>query len=149
MRLNKLYKLRETAAEISQQAHEGQKYGEHDYFTHHILGVISILQKFSNDLNEHEKVTLEIIGLLHDVVEDTHVTLEDIKDIFGVTIRDSVDALTKRKGEHLDDYLVRVKRDYYAPKVKRADSFFNLGSSIASRSARLRDKYLYVLGQIG
>lgn len=41
---------------------------------------------------------------LHDVVEDTDVTLKDIGDDFGSLVRDAVDAITCTPGEASTDY---------------------------------------------
>ncbi|MDP7468317.1 MAG: HD domain-containing protein, partial [Alphaproteobacteria bacterium] len=46
-----------------------------------------------------------IVGLLHDSVEDTDITLEKIEEEFGKDVRDGVDGMTKREGEdYFDDY---------------------------------------------
>jgi GTP pyrophosphokinase len=39
--------------------------------------------------------TTVICGLLHDTVEDTHLTLEDIEELFGKQVRMIIDGLTK------------------------------------------------------
>lgn len=61
------------------------------------------------------------VALLHDVVEDTDVLLGRINYIFGDTISEAVDAITKRKGEPYRDYLDRVAYNSIAKAVKIAD----------------------------
>ncbi len=63
---------------------------------------------------------------LHDSVEDTEVSLNDISELFGSVIADSVNAITKRQGESYQDYLSRVKSNDIARKVKIADLSHNM-----------------------
>lgn len=66
--------------------------------------------------------TDKIIALLHDVVEDTQYTLEDLKNLgFSDEIIEAVDALSKRSGEAYQDYLNRVAANPRATRVKIAD----------------------------
>jgi guanosine-3',5'-bis(diphosphate) 3'-pyrophosphohydrolase len=77
------------AVEFAMEAHEGQfrKSGE-PYIVHPIL-VGTLVAKVSGD------ETMVIAGILHDVVEDTEKTVEEIRDIFGDDVAYLVDGLTK------------------------------------------------------
>jgi GTP diphosphokinase / guanosine-3',5'-bis(diphosphate) 3'-diphosphatase len=77
------------ALELAKEAHKTQtrKSGE-PYVVHPIL-VAVITAYFSHD--EH----MVIAALLHDVVEDTKITLEEIEELFGTDITHIVDGLTK------------------------------------------------------
>ena len=77
------------ALELSLKAHEGQarKSGE-PYIVHPIL-VAAITAKISND------ETMVQAALLHDVVEDTSCTIEDLQHIFGDDVAHMVEGLTK------------------------------------------------------
>jgi (p)ppGpp synthase/HD superfamily hydrolase len=73
-----------------------------------------------------------IVGLLHDGVEDTSVTLDDLRaEGFPEQIISGVDAISRRKPrmypESEDDeaYLKRIKADRLARSVKTADSLDN------------------------
>ena len=67
-----------------------------------------------------------IAGFLHDIVEDTNYTLDDLRAYeIGEDIIIAVDCITKRKGEKLDDYLVRVASNDIALEVKFADMRHN------------------------
>jgi HD domain len=59
-----------------------------------------------------------VVGWLHDVVEDTDRTLDDIQLHFGRVIRDGVDAITHRPGEPASDYYDRVGQNTLALWVK-------------------------------
>lgn len=66
---------------------------------------------------------------LHDSVEDTETTLDDIARLFGSVIAEAVNAITKRQGETYQDYLLRVKSNDIARKVKIADLTHNMDLS--------------------
>jgi HD domain len=63
-----------------------------------------------------------IVGLLHDIVEDTDVTLDDLRTkAFSTNIIDAVDCLTHRSGISYCDYIVRVRSNPIARICKIAD----------------------------
>jgi (p)ppGpp synthase/HD superfamily hydrolase len=65
---------------------------------------------------------VEIIAVLHDVVEDTWVTLELLRSMgFTDEVVEGVDALTRRDGEEYFDYIARCSRSYSGALVKLAD----------------------------
>lgn len=70
----------------------------------------------------------EMVGWLHDVVEDTVFTLGDLRRIgFPSTAVAAVDAVTKREGEdYLGEFIPRVREDPIAREVKAADIRHNL-----------------------
>jgi (p)ppGpp synthase/HD superfamily hydrolase len=64
----------------------------------------------------------KIVGVLHDVVENTPVTLQILKEKgYSQEIVDAVDCLTKREGETYEDFIERCKQNPIALKVKIAD----------------------------
>ena len=62
-----------------------------------------------------------IVAVLHDVVEDTDVTMQDLQKIFDADVLLAVNALTKVKGEPYSDYLMRVAMAPLAIDVKIED----------------------------
>ena len=66
------------------------------------------------------------VAWLHDVVEDTTVTLAAIAETFGPQIAEAVDALTHRRGESRIEYYARVRANPLALQVKAADIADNL-----------------------
>jgi len=72
---------------------------------------------------------IRIVAILHDVVEDTEVTLDEIEDIFGAHVRYAVDAITEREGETYKDYIKRVHKNTFATVVKIADLQDNMDLS--------------------
>ena len=69
----------------------------------------------------HQASVVQVVAWLHDVVEDTTVTLDEIEAQFGPEVRAAVDALTHRKGESNADYYVRALANPIALIVKGAD----------------------------
>lgn len=63
----------------------------------------------------------EVVAWLHDVVEDTEVTLEDLREHFPEVVIAAVEAMSKRPGEPFDDYYSRVMANSVARAVKLAD----------------------------
>jgi (p)ppGpp synthase/HD superfamily hydrolase len=63
-----------------------------------------------------------IVAVLHDVVEDSEVTLDDLTDLgFSEDITEAVDCLTKRLDESYEDFIERALANPVATKVKIAD----------------------------
>ena len=77
----------------------------------------------------------KIVAVLHDVVEDTEVTLNDLRSRgFSEEIVEAVDAVTKVKGDSLAESMARVKASPLALIVKKADISHNADPE---RSAQL------------
>lgn len=82
-------------------------------------------ERIVNSLSNCCMIT-QSIAWLHDVVEDTEITLQDLKDAgLCEEIINGVDAITKKDGEVYTDYLKRVKDNKYALEVKKADILDN------------------------
>lgn len=67
-----------------------------------------------------------VVALLHDLVEDTEVDLNQIRLIFGQYITEAVDALTNRENEPYTAYIDRLSRNPLAVEVKKADLLDNM-----------------------
>jgi len=85
------------------------------------------------------------VGWLHDTIEDTSVTYEDIRDTFGFDIAEFVDAVTDGKGStrterHLNTYY-RTRRYNTSIFVKMADRWHNHSRSIANKEVRFAKDY--------
>ena len=62
------------------------------------------------------------VGVLHDLVEDTDVTLDDLRSRgFAAEVVDAVDAMTHRDDEAYHEYVIRLSRCPLARPVKLAD----------------------------
>ena len=81
--------LVERAYRLAEQAHRGQKRASGEPYVNHCIAVAAILA----DLRVPPEVVAA--GLLHDTVEDTYVTLDDLNRDFGPEIARLVDGVTK------------------------------------------------------
>ena len=63
------------------------------------------------------------VAYLHDVLEDTNVTVDELRKMFPNEIVDGVIALTHRKDESYFEYISRVSTSKLAKKVKAADLY--------------------------
>jgi (p)ppGpp synthase/HD superfamily hydrolase len=130
------------AAEIATVAHYGQRDKDGQAYIAHPFRV-------SASLPDSDRAG-RIVGLLHDVVEDTDVTLDDLAMAgFSMEIITAVDAITRRD-EPPDAYYERVKANPLALRVKRADIDDNLDHDrldrldLATRERLIR-KYAHAL----
>ncbi|MDL1910912.1 bifunctional (p)ppGpp synthetase/guanosine-3',5'-bis(diphosphate) 3'-pyrophosphohydrolase [Chloroflexi bacterium CFX6] len=81
--------LVQRAYRIAEEAHRGQKRHSGEPYINHCVAVAGILA----DLRVPPEVV--VAGLLHDAVEDTSLTLEDIRRDFGDTVANLVNGVTK------------------------------------------------------
>lgn len=119
------------AFDFGQSAHKGQfrKSGE-EYFNHPIATAIIVI-----DLGmDNESV---VSALLHDVIEDTPVTAEEIEKEFGVNVKNLVEALTKlnklpfvsreeEQAENIRKMLLAMAEDIRVIIIKLADRLHNM-----------------------
>lgn len=124
---------------IAEAAHAGQLDKAGCPYMEHVSRVASAVAHCGEDY--------EVVALLHDVVEDTPMTLEDLARL-GVPPRivGAVDALTKRAGEAYDASIKRAAANPLARAVKLADNTDNASEERLALleprvAARLRDKY--------
>ena len=130
---NKSYDLPriEAAYELAKKAHEGQTRSSGDPYISHPIEVAVILVGLGMDSD-----TI-IGGLLHDVVEDTTVTLEDIEKQFGGDVAELVDGVTKlanipyssraeQQAENVRKMLLAMAKDVRVVIIKLADRLHNM-----------------------
>jgi (p)ppGpp synthase/HD superfamily hydrolase len=134
-----MQELEQRASAFARRAHTGQRYGNGDFHQGHLTKVVNTLRKFGE-----EDPVLLAAAWLHDTVEDTNVTVEDIKREFGDDVADLVWRLTdetagSRKERHHQTHLkIRGRRE--AVRIKLADRIANVEASIEQRS-HLRGMY--------
>lgn len=69
----------------------------------------------------------EIVGMLHDVPEDTKITFKDLyAEGFCSKVINALDCLTHRPGEGYDDYIIRAGSNDIAREVKKSDLRHNM-----------------------
>ncbi|MGI9077530.1 MAG: RelA/SpoT family protein [Gemmatimonadaceae bacterium] len=119
------------AYRFSEQAHQGQKRQSGENYVTHCVEVAKILAELHLD-----SVTVAS-GLIHDVVEDTQVTVADVEHEFGREIAQIVDGVTKignitfrsRQERQVENYrklLLSVAKDARVILIKLADRLHNM-----------------------
>lgn len=130
--------LTNKAMRIAYKAHHGQlDYNGIPYIFHPIHLAEQMDDEFSC-----------CVALLHDVVEDTDVTLEELKEIFPAEITDAVALMTHSHDVDYFEYVRAMKENPIARKVKLADLAHNsdqsrcVGSDLTEeRKEKWRIKY--------
>jgi guanosine-3',5'-bis(diphosphate) 3'-pyrophosphohydrolase len=123
--------LLERAYRFSEVSHQGQQRASGEPYLSHPLEVAHLLVGFKMD------VTTVTAGLLHDVLEDTAATKEQLEREFGKEIADLVDGVTKigklafssreeRQAENFRKMLVAMARDLRVLMIKLADRLHNM-----------------------
>ncbi|CCX85794.1 uncharacterized protein BN724_01066 [Clostridium sp. CAG:590] len=107
----------EKAIEIAVEAHRGQidKAGKE-----YILHPMRVMLRGRND-------TEMIVGILHDVVEDTPITIDMLRlEGFSEDILTAIECVTKRRGESYGTFIDRVLTNPLATQVKLYDMEDNM-----------------------
>lgn len=82
----------------------------------------------------------QIVSILHDTIEDTPLTLEDLRNAgFPEELVTAVGAVTKREGEDYEAFIERIALDPLATRVKLLDLYDNID---ATRLPELSEKDL-------
>jgi guanosine-3',5'-bis(diphosphate) 3'-pyrophosphohydrolase len=119
------------AYEFSAEAHSGQYRMSRKPYLEHCLEVAFILAE------QHLDSATIAAGLLHDVVEDTDVTIERVKNVFGDEIAELVDGVTKigelkfqsleeEQAEYFRKMLLSMAKDIRVIIIKLADRLHNM-----------------------
>lgn len=119
------------AYELADAAHEGQMRSSGEKYITHPLSVASIL------LDYHMDTDTICAALLHDVVEDTDTSLEDIRRQFGEDVALMVDGVTKigqvplntkeeQQAENIRKILMAMSKDIRVIIIKLADRLHNM-----------------------
>ena len=114
----------EDALSIAIEAHRGQWYPAPEpepFILHPLRVMLGVTSR-----------TAQIVALLHDVMEDSPLTLHDLADQgFDRSVLAAVDCLSRRPGESYADYIERVATDKVAREVKLSDLADNLANNRA------------------
>lgn len=137
--------LIEKAYSIAEQYHEGQMRKSGEPYLIHPVAVAKILADLGMDEN-----TI-VAGLLHDVVEDTPYTNDDLRRDFGAEVELLVDGVTKlkslkyeskeeRQAENLRKMFLAMSKDIRVLIIKLADRLHNLRTINYMTEAKIKEK---------
>jgi guanosine-3',5'-bis(diphosphate) 3'-pyrophosphohydrolase len=130
---------------FAEEAHRGQQRLTGEAFIEHPVAVATILADLGMDLT-----TIEA-ALLHDTVEDTEVTLEDIRTQFGDEVTALVDGLTKldkikfrsreqEQAENVRKMMLAMSKDIRVLVIKLADRLHNMRTLDVFPPSKQREK---------
>jgi (p)ppGpp synthase/HD superfamily hydrolase len=127
----------EDAILLAAQAHRGQRDKAGRPYILHPLRVMLALE------GEDER----IVGVLHDLVEDTGHTLDELLAAgYSEAVLAALDCLTRRDGETYEQFVERIKPNPIARRVKLADLADNLDvrrlPAVGERDAERLNRYL-------
>ena len=136
-----------TAFDMAQQAHGDQKRVSGEPYIVHPVEVACILVELGMDSD-----TI-IAGLLHDVVEDTPTTLEEVSKKFGQDVALMVDGVTKlgkipfssreeQQAENVRKMLLAMAKDVRVVIIKLSDRLHNMRTMACMPPQKQRDKSL-------
>ena len=132
------------AYELAAKVHEGQKRLSGEPYIMHPLSVALILARLGMD------DASIIAAMLHDTVEDTDLTNDEIKKEFGDTVAELVDGVTKigrvplqtkeeQQAENIRKMLIAMSRDIRVIIIKLADRLHNMRTLMCKPEQRRRD----------
>lgn len=129
-----------SAREFAIVAHGDQRYGERPYWFH--------LDQVVENLSEFGPVA-ETVGYLHDVVEDTSITVAEISEKFGSLVAECVALLTDEPGANRKERKAKTYKKLSAVRgpselaliVKVADRLANVRACIADEKVTLWNVY--------
>ena len=144
------FELIKKAYYFAVEAHKGQMRTSGEEFYTHPVSVAKILIKFGMD---SESIAA---SLLHDVIEDTSVTRDDITEKFGANIAALVDGVTKlgklpvstteqEQAENIRKMLIAMAKDIRVIIIKLADRLHNMRTIDFMPEQKQRDKALETL----
>jgi GTP pyrophosphokinase len=122
-------KILQRAYDVAEEHHRGQLRKSGDPFITHPLAVATILAELGMD------TTTLVAALLHDTVEDTGYSLEDVKRDFDAEVAHLVDGVTKldrvkygdaAEAETIRKMIVAMARDPRVLVIKLADRLHNM-----------------------
>lgn len=135
------------AIALAASAHEGQvdRAG-----VNYILHVLTVMQNLGSSVDDE----LRCIAVLHDVVEDTDYSIEDLRNEgFSERVLAGVELVTKVSGQSLAQYKEGIFSSEDAMQVKKADLTHNsdlsrLGGNVSSNDLARNQKYLQFIAEI-
>ena len=126
MNMNKEEKLAKAIA-FAAEKHANQKRKDGTPYIFHPLTVAELLNRYGYDID------YQVAGVLHDVLEDTDATDEEVK-AFGEDVYKAVKLVTRPKGADEAEYVKNILTNHMAAAVKNADKIHNMYDIVTTNS---------------
>lgn len=137
---------------IAGLAHAGQVDKVGQPYIDHPIHVVELLYAMGG---ENIDMEMAVAAMLHDVVEDTNITLDALRSLqFNENVVGMVDLLTHRRGQSRAEYVYYISRNEKSTLIKTADVLDNMNHArlatlnIETRN-RLISKYTTTLLDLG
>ena len=124
--MNKEEKLAKAIA-FAAEKHANQKRKDGTPYIFHPLAVAELLKRYDYDID------YQVAGVLHDVLEDTDATDEEVK-AFGDDVYEAVKLVTRPKGADEAEYVKNILGNRMAAAVKNADKVHNVCDIITTNN---------------
>lgn len=124
------------ALEVALKAHSEQK--RKGTGVPYIVHPIRVSSNFTDS-------SKKIIALLHDVVEDSEISLNDLTQDFPNEVIEVLEVFTKKGEENYSDYIDRVIKNRTATEIKVFDMIDNLSDSPSPKMVEKYSKHLPIL----
>lgn len=129
------------AIEFAESAHAGQVYGKQPY-TAHLSTVSQLVDPFGEEA--------KILAWLHDIVEDTQITVDDIRNNFGGFMAECVDLISDPPGKNRKERKAKLyeklskidETKHVVLVVKVADRLSNVAKCILDNNTSLLKMYV-------
>jgi (p)ppGpp synthase/HD superfamily hydrolase len=132
--------LIDDAREFARHAHQGQTYGHGDFHSIHLTRVVATLERIGET-----DPRLLAAAWLHDVIEDTPTTRQEVLAAFGEDVSDLVYRLTDEQGgnrrERQEKTHVKIRGRTEAVRVKLADRIANVEYCVETSDTKLDGMY--------
>ena len=126
------------AKKFAEKAHGDQMYGSYPYIKH-----LELVSQLAEPFGENAQV----LSYLHDVVEDTETTVEEIKNEFGIYIAECIELITDCPGKNRKERKLKTNEKLTLSQnkdvliVKTADRLINMAICIANKEKGLFTMY--------
>ena len=138
VKILKVEEMVEVAKKFATEKHKGQSRWNGDPYIVHP-------ERVANKFGEQRAIACAI-AWLHDVVEDTDATLDDLTNMgFNEVVVKAVDAISQRKDEPYVRYISRISKNKTASRVKIADMEDNMIDATKQRKEKYELATLFLL----
>lgn len=129
------HKMLAQAIGFAAMKHAGQVRRDGTPYIYHPLSVAELLKNYGFGIK------YQIVAILHDVLEDTDATEDEIR-IYGEDVLESVKLLTRPKGMDEEVYVSNILKNQMASVVKNADKIHNMWGIAWCDDKKWGNKYI-------